>query len=338
MAHVPAVAQLVARTNDLFVEAKALYPLLGPNPIALIDVSFILVTIGQVSLVLLLGTLLFSSNVRGRNLTLLNLLAITIFVSIPPALLYYGGQILNPTPPFGLCLAQAIFNHGANAMFITASFSLIIELLIVTRLLDIRIRQSVRTVILLALPYVVFLFFAVWAGILGYHNPSIVEHQKNQLYCTISYVAFCRGIDIFNAVTVVFTIGLEIFTHIRYRQIWRNIGYGRSEENGFSTALVIRLISFTSLQLFYICLLALDFFVGSAVTHIIPIAYEALMPLATFLIFGTTKDCLEAWKMWRRKDQPTTIGNITEDPETQKAAHADCVIKPRNRREVMSII
>lgn len=87
MAHVPAVAQLVARTNDLFVEAKALYPLLGPNPIALIDVSFILVTIGQVSLVLLLGTLLFSSNVRGRNLTLLNLLAITIFVSIPPALL-----------------------------------------------------------------------------------------------------------------------------------------------------------------------------------------------------------------------------------------------------------
>ena len=53
---------------------------------------------------------------------------------------------------------------------------------------------------------------------------------------------------------VVFTIGLEVFTHFRYRQIFRETRSSRSGggQSGYSTALVIRLLGFTCLQLFYI--------------------------------------------------------------------------------------
>ncbi|KAI0095238.1 hypothetical protein BDY19DRAFT_902221 [Irpex rosettiformis] len=296
-----------ARANELVEESKSLYPLLGANPVALINANFILVTFGQVSLVLLLGTLFFSPYVRSRNATLLNLLALTIFQSVPPGILYYSGHVLDPNPQYGLCLAQAMFKHGSDPMFITASLALIVELLVETRLLDIRLRGSIRTALLVALPYFVFFVFFFWALILGEKDPSAVRHQLNQFYCIITYTSFGRGIDILNAVVVVFTIGLEIFTHFRYRQIFRDTRASRSGgQSGFSTALVIRLLGFTLLQLFYICLLALNFFVGSAATHVIPIAYEASMPLATFLIFGTTADCLQTWAFWKRREDPTS--------------------------------
>jgi hypothetical protein len=59
---------------------------------------------------------------------------------------YYSGHILDPNPPFGLCLTQAIFNHGSDPMFIVASLALIVELLIETRLLSVRVRREYRRV------------------------------------------------------------------------------------------------------------------------------------------------------------------------------------------------
>ncbi|KAI0690736.1 hypothetical protein BC835DRAFT_1417574 [Cytidiella melzeri] len=314
------LSRLATRANELVDEAKIIYPLLGPDPVALINADFVLVMLGQVSLVLLLGTLMFSPYVRSRNATLLNLLFLTVFVSVPPAILYYSGHALNPDPPFGLCLVQAIFEHGSEPMFIFASLALIIELLVETHLLDIRIHRPIRIALLVALPYFVFFVFFFWALILGTTNPSMVKHQPNQLYCTVAYVAFCRGIDILNAVVVVSTIALELFMLVRYRQIWSGAKEGsRLAQTGLSTALVIRLLGFTCTQLFYICLLALDFFVGAAVTHIIPIAYEALMPLATFLIFGTTMDVMEAWKFWGRRRMPARDDPLPEEVEDRRS-------------------
>ena len=156
--------------STLLQEAKILYPNLGPNPIALVNASFILVTIGQVSLVFIIGTLLFSPYVKRRNITLINLLVVSVFVSIPPALLqvvstfltaillnhhprYYAGHILDPDPPFGLCLTQAIFQYGSDPMFIIASLALIVELFTETRLLPIRLpRQYRRSFVSMPLP------------------------------------------------------------------------------------------------------------------------------------------------------------------------------------------
>lgn len=81
------ILELVSRDNDVTEAARILYPSLGSSPLTLINVGFVLITLGQVSLVLLIGTLMFSPYVRTRNATLLNLLALTILVSVPPAIL-----------------------------------------------------------------------------------------------------------------------------------------------------------------------------------------------------------------------------------------------------------
>lgn len=81
------VAQAPIPSDALFEGGQILYPHLGPHPIALINASFILVTLGQVCLTFLIGTLLFSPYVKKRNATLINLLVLTVFASVPPALL-----------------------------------------------------------------------------------------------------------------------------------------------------------------------------------------------------------------------------------------------------------
>lgn len=109
------------------------YTLLGSHPVALIISSFTFDTVGQSVLIVLLATLLLSPNVRPRNGTLINLLVVTLICSVPPALLYarcllimsiqphsmsrfYADQYLNPRPPRGLCMVQAILKHGTDPM------------------------------------------------------------------------------------------------------------------------------------------------------------------------------------------------------------------------------
>lgn len=60
-----------------------------------------------------------------------------------------------------------------------------------------------------------------------------------------------RGIDVLSAITVLFTISLEVYTHFKYRQIWKDVAYD-GPSPGFSTALVLRLLGFTVIQLFYL--------------------------------------------------------------------------------------
>ncbi len=178
-----------------------MYSLLGPHPLVLINVSFFFVCLGQLSLILLLGTLCFSKHVLKRNATLINLLVVTAGVTVPGALLwvshtlsrvsfadtwpsYYAQHILDPEPPFGLCLTQAILKHGTDPMFIVCSLALILDVLCETGMIMISITRRTRQLVvrfdssesrasddsyislkkLLASPYIVFVVFATWAA------------------------------------------------------------------------------------------------------------------------------------------------------------------------------
>ena len=68
-------------------DVQAVYWLLGPKPIWLINACFVLVAFGQVSLNLLIGTFLFSKGVRKRSATSINLLLVTVLTTIPSGLL-----------------------------------------------------------------------------------------------------------------------------------------------------------------------------------------------------------------------------------------------------------
>ncbi|THG99864.1 hypothetical protein EW026_g2572 [Hermanssonia centrifuga] len=237
-----------------------MYSLLGPHPLVLINVSFFFVCLGQLSLILLLGTLCFSKHVLKRNATLINLLVVTAGVTVPGALLYYAQHILDPEPPFGLCLTQAILKHGTDPMFIVCSLALILDVLCETGMIMISITRRTRQLVLLASPYIVFVVFATWAAALGITHPHAVKHQPNDLYCTIAYTTL---------------------------------------------------------------LLGLDFFVNTVPTHVLPIAYEALMPLATFFIFGTNMDVLKVWKFWDHAKFSSAVDSSKEWAANNSSEQSD---------------
>ena len=56
-----------AQDADATTDDHSLYTLLGPNPLWLINACFILIAIGQLALMLLVVTFLFSPPVRRRN-------------------------------------------------------------------------------------------------------------------------------------------------------------------------------------------------------------------------------------------------------------------------------
>ncbi|KAK7686640.1 hypothetical protein QCA50_010240 [Cerrena zonata] len=298
--------------HDLFdVPARDMYPLLGRSPMVLINFCFVLVTVGDILLILLLGTLLFSERVRRRNLSLINLLVVTIIASVPPALLYYGQEILNRRPPHALCFSQAILKHGTDPMFVIASLALVIEFLQGTGKMVLRFIQKhhYRVAVLVAMPYITFIIFATITAILGAVFPTRVRHKKSQVACTVNFPALTHSVEFFSVLAVLITLAIEIITFYRLRKSWKDVKpalpstgerarSGGSSTFGYSHAM--RIVGFTVLQLNFIILSGIDFYFTSVATHIIPIVYESLIPLGTFLIFGTTEDCLHAWMFWRR--------------------------------------
>lgn len=61
---------------------------LGSDSQTLINATFALTTIGQIALLLLGATLLFSHGPQARRATLVNVVIVTLFSTIPPYLLY----------------------------------------------------------------------------------------------------------------------------------------------------------------------------------------------------------------------------------------------------------
>ena len=87
--------------NGFKVDPKQMYPLLGSNPMVIINVCFSLMAVGDMLLILLLGTLLWSprARVRRRNASLINLLMVTILATVPPALLCVSLRRLTMIAP-----------------------------------------------------------------------------------------------------------------------------------------------------------------------------------------------------------------------------------------------
>ncbi|KIP11767.1 hypothetical protein PHLGIDRAFT_114343 [Phlebiopsis gigantea 11061_1 CR5-6] len=286
---------------------------------ALLNTLFTLVTVGQASLLVLLVTLSFSKRIRRRNATMVNLLVVSVLSPIPLPLLYYGDQILNPAPPFDLCFTQAVLKYGTDAMFCVAAFCLIAEILLQTGIILWPFKYKTCIRLLIGFPYAIFLIFAMWAGVLGGTDRSAVRHKQNDYYCSLKFVAFGRGIYIVCVVMVSLSMALEVYAIIKSRRFWRGIPQSRQIKptKQYSKSLYFRVLVFSVCQLFYFVVFGFDFFLQSVATHVIPIVFEAGMPLATFLIFASCPDVLAAWKFWKGR---------TEDLSPSEGAGARTVL------------
>ncbi|KAJ3482945.1 hypothetical protein NLI96_g6629 [Meripilus lineatus] len=284
---------------------QSMYPLFGRDPFAFLLACFVLNIIGQITLLALIVTFLFSKRIRKRNATLTNLLIVAVLASIPRDLLFYSMPNLgNPNPPHPLCLTQGVLTIGSDPMYSLASLALVINFVqsvnaSVPKYLD---KDHLKSPLLVAMPYTVFLLLGAVAGVLVrvIHPDPDVIHHKNRNFCAINISWLNRTVNIFPVVIMVITLLLEDKRtwSSGYGVTWTDLGTDDYtidcvSLNSFAS---LALLSFNSADVFSL------YWKQSAGAHILPIMFGAMTPLFTFCIFGTTTDCFEAWGCTKRRD------------------------------------
>ncbi|OBZ79175.1 hypothetical protein A0H81_01284 [Grifola frondosa] len=275
------------------------YSGLGPNFHIPVNVCFALATVGQLLLCLLLGTFLFSRDLRKRSAPLMNLLVVTLASSVPPYLLFYAGEVMNPFPPVGLCATQAVLMNGSGTMFVVSSLALVLDLLWETRtiLANVSLSPQLRVFTLVSAPYIIFIIFAICTAALGGTHLDRVKHLPSELACSLQYPAFDAGMKMFAGLVVLTTLSLEIYAVVDTRRTRSDLT-GLRRPSVLSLSQTARIIGFTCLQTLFLILCTLNTYVDRTALHVISTTYQATMPLATFFLFAMTQDCLHTWRRW----------------------------------------
>ncbi|TFK47394.1 hypothetical protein OE88DRAFT_800066 [Heliocybe sulcata] len=204
---------VVRKVFLLGMAAVVQYPYLGSRPFVWIYLLFSINLLGQICLLFLLGTLLFSNEVHPRKVHLINLLVATVIYGIGPWFLVYSGQLQDPTPGWGYCLFTASFKHGGDTMVITATLALTIELFATTRKISTSASRTerLRTYVLAFLPYFTFVLWMLITVAVGVITPSRVQHQDNRYYCVISSAWLGSSVEIYAVACDLVVIALEVY-------------------------------------------------------------------------------------------------------------------------------
>ncbi|KAH9858310.1 hypothetical protein C2E23DRAFT_803477 [Lenzites betulinus] len=269
---------------------------LGSDTRTLINAAFALTTIGQFFLLLLIATLVLSPAVDKPSAVLLNLLAICFIGSVPQFFLMYTGDIYSPNPSTGLCVTQAALIEGMHFTFAVVSLSLVINVLVEARVMFSTAAQSrYLRMTLVAVPYAAFGVLATTVAAFAATHPEEVSHMPNDLACTLSNPSLTTAVQVAIAAIVVITLMLETYAIIHTIATRRNLlSWRRPKLLSFSQA--VRLVGFTCFQALLLLFSTLRMNVRIDTVSTATVVVQALMPIATFCIFGLTTDCCHAWK------------------------------------------
>ncbi|TFK95003.1 hypothetical protein K466DRAFT_475109 [Polyporus arcularius HHB13444] len=273
-----------------------MYSRLGVNANALINACFVLTTVGQFALLFFGATLLLSRRVYKRSAALRNLLVVSFFSTIPPYFLIYTAAVWDPRPPFSLCVTQAALVNGTGTMFSVASLALVVDLVLEIRIFTLSDGAARnRNVMLTTAPYIVFLVFSISALALGITHPDEVRHMPDDLACSLRNTPLNIAMQITIVLALMTALGLEVYAIIDTLRARHNLTDLR-RPSLLTISQAVRIVGFTCLQVFSLIISVLDIYLDSPSLHVVSIVYQALIPLATFVILGMTRDCLDAWK------------------------------------------
>ncbi|RPD65079.1 hypothetical protein L226DRAFT_17927 [Lentinus tigrinus ALCF2SS1-7] len=285
----------VVRSDDDPAHHK-MYSQLGVDASALINACFVLTTVGQFALLFLGATLLLSRRVHKRSAALKNLLVTTFLSTIPPYLLMYAGSIWDPRPPFRLCVTQAALVDATGVMFSIASLALVVDLMLEIRAFSLsNCAAHYRNMMLVTAPYTVFFAFSISALALGIIRPDIVRHMPDDLSCSLRNTPLSIAMQITIVLTLTAALCLEVYAIVDTLRARHDLTDLR-RPSLLTVSQAVRIVGFTCLQVFLLIVSALDIYLDSPALHVASIIYQALIPLATFVIFGMTRDCINAWK------------------------------------------
>ncbi|TDL26567.1 hypothetical protein BD410DRAFT_882098 [Rickenella mellea] len=269
---------------------------------------------GQIALPLFVGTLLVSGRLRAvAHPVLINFCITWILYSIVYCLTVYGGLRHESGGGKSLCMIQGILVHGAVPMYnlfcsgyvrrlttisdsrTAASFtSLAFHVwhgLQRTKLKWTIKHPNVTLIMMLWLPYIFFLVFAIFSAVVTMEQ-SELPRSDFSYFCTLHPGGLLKIVPAFAAVAALISIVLEvhIFTKLfRLREIWSR----NRLEDPPALSMVVRIGVFS---IFTVVGLAVS--VVSAVRAYpgpFPDVVQTILPLVVFLVFGTRKDVFLSW-------------------------------------------
>jgi len=265
---------------------------------------------GQVLLPILVATFLFSR--ATRHPTIINMCITWILSSIVSCLLFYSGEYhhLPEGSASPLCIAQASLVFAIPPMLAASAFGAIYHVwFTVSSTLKGQAALkncTVRSLVLLLLPYVLLVAFGVGGAIVVLTRPlSNVSLARRVFYCSpfdFLFSNFAAGVS---ALILLATLFYEVRICLIVRRNWiglRKAGRG----SGFDLSFTLRVCIFG----IYVFLGFLASIASVITTTAIPDLFLATVPVAIAFLFGSQRDVLRVWMFWKRDKDPPTL---TED-------------------------
>lgn len=256
---------------------------------------------GQITLPILVATMVFHKRVARRNPTIINLCIAWTAATIPPELLFYAGKYKGPEPSTMLCLLQAATISAVPPMAAMAYLSVVIHACTVMYEIrkDVTVRPftvNLRMVTLLASPYIAFLAFALYVAFVGAGNSKDIV--RDTFFCVVAAHNVSTPVFVFTITIVVFTLAGQCWIAYYCYKDYREKRFSSSNKDGVTTSagvdlqFLFRMISFTIFEIVIVVACVSSIFNPQ-------LTYAQLLlatpPFAVFLIFATSKDILSAW-------------------------------------------
>ncbi|KAI0337239.1 hypothetical protein BDW22DRAFT_1433464 [Trametopsis cervina] len=271
-----------AGSDDNHVEAK-------------IFVTFQL--LGGLGNLAMLVTALASKRVN-RHVTWLNFCITWIIYVISYTLLLYSGHQFSEEPPaFALCLTQAALVYGAPVLVASSTVSLVVQIWFSLRMVvtwqqpEHRARApSYWTVLLVAMPYIVWFPVTMAALSLGLADHDSVVRSDSADYCSIATGVPGHITAGLVAFFVVIAIVFEALIANFLRRYWG--AYNKLRPVGqIGLSMVIRTACFLALNIIAVSQIVVFLAKQFTIANI----WISITPIAAVAVFGTQRDIMRVW-------------------------------------------
>jgi len=278
----------------------------GDSP-ALIKVFISFQLFGLFGTILMLVTALCPRS-KPRQSTWYSFTISWIISTVSYTLLFWGGALTGPEPPYTLCLIQGILVYSAPPMTAATTLALVIQIWILVRSVVAAPSSKVGRVnpmflaALLVFPYVLYVSILVGTFVVGWQNQRTVRRVGTGMYCNFSDVIIGRATTFIMIVIMVPAVVFEVLVCRALHKQWILL---KRQSDALSA--VLRVASFTFMGLLGIALSILFFFMihhGSDLNIVI-----SIMPIAVVLIFGTQGDLLRVWMFWKKPPQLVVVSD-----------------------------
>ncbi|KAH9854722.1 hypothetical protein C2E23DRAFT_817711 [Lenzites betulinus] len=272
---------------------------LGSNANTDLVIWFVLKIGGdQVLLPILVATFLLSRAIT-RHPVMVNVCCTWICAGIISSLLLYAHQETGPEPDRALCIAQAVLISPVPPMTSVAALALVYHTWSTFRPSALRASQnakpsrksSLKTIALLAAPYVTHVCFAAAALHVSLQDPSRVNRARRFFYCSVDFDPFSNAMALFTAAVCLIATLLEVHLIVMLSRNWRVL-----RRAGLGTGIDIQLIVRVGIFVSYVfCGMIVMIATVFSPQSILPDMFAASVGTAFFTVFATQPDVLRVW-------------------------------------------